>query len=271
MSKYLIFCISLHKNEKFPPCVICLVCMQSTGPKEYKVWSNDFMYMINSFHKCLSFFYYKAFLSATHAWGGWISKVSNTFQKINCICTIQVEFSHICVYRTSVWHQYFFSVFALICCCFFAHHVNASQQLPGCPGINVFCENLSQESFSSVTMHECSVCSRKFSTHSRKVTCQSCKLASHLNCITLSQDHKNYIDDDRDTWYCFSCNSCIFPFNDIDEDFQFMAAVKEMSSTCENALCSMSDKLFLPFELNDKDHSIFSDTDPDLHYYNSLN
>ena len=108
MSKYLIFCISLHKNEKFPPCVICLVCMQSTGPEEYKVRPIDFMYMINSFHKCLSFFYYKAFLSATHAWGGWISKVSNTFQKINYICTIQVEFSHICVYRTSVWHQYFF-------------------------------------------------------------------------------------------------------------------------------------------------------------------
>ena len=32
----------------------------------------------------------------------------------------------------------------------------------------------------------------------------------------------------------------------------------------------MSDKIFVPFELNDKDHSFFSDTDPDLHYYNSL-
>ena len=50
-----------------------------------------------------------------------------------------------------------------------------------------------------------------------------------------------------------------------------MAAVKELSSTCENALCYLSDNLFLPFELNDKDYSIFSDTDPDLHYYNSLN
>ena len=53
-------------------------------------------------------------------------------------------------------------------------------------------------------------------------------------------------------------------------DIHFMAAIKEMSANCEMSLCYLSDKIFVPFELNDKDHSFFSDTDPDLHYYNSL-
>ena len=76
---------------------------------------------------------------------------------------------------------------------------------------------------------------QEISTHSRKVTCQSRKLACHMSGITLFRDHKEYIYDNRDTWYCFSCNSCIFPFNNIDGDIQIMAAVKDMSSACENA------------------------------------
>ena len=91
-----------------------------------------------------------------------------------------------------------------------------------------------------------------------------------MNCITLSQDHKKYIEDNIDIWYCSSCTSCIFPFNNIEEDIHFMAAIKEKSANCEMSLCYLSDKIFVPFELNDKDHSFFSDTDPDLHYYNSL-
>ena len=36
-------------------------------------------------------------------------------------------------------------------------------------------------------------------------------------------------------------------------------------------LSYLSDKLFLPFELNDKDHPILGDTDPDLNFYNVMN
>ena len=35
-------------------------------------------------------------------------------------------------------------------------------------------------------------------------------------------------------------------------------------------LCYLSDKIFVPFELNDTDQYFASDTDPDLHNYNSL-
>ena len=119
-------------------------------------------------------------------------------------------------------------------------------------------------------MDNCSLCTKKFLHCSRKVTCQLCALSFHMNCITLSQDHRKYIEDNIDIWYCSSCTSCIFPFNNIEEDIHFMAAIKEMSANCEMSLCYLSDKIFVPFELNDKDHSFFSDTDPDLHYYNSL-
>ena len=119
-------------------------------------------------------------------------------------------------------------------------------------------------------MDNCSLCTEKFLHCSRKVTCQSCALSFHMNCITLSQDHKKYIEDNIDIWYCSSRTSCIFPFNNIEEDIHFIAAIKEMSANCEMSLCYLSDKIFVPFGLNDKDHSFFSDTDPDLHYYNSL-
>ena len=37
------------------------------------------------------------------------------------------------------------------------------------------------------------------------------------------------------------------------------------------SLSYLSDKLFPPFELNDKDHSILGDTDPDLSFYGIMN
>ena len=159
MSKYLIFCISLHENEKFPPCVICLVCGHFTGPDEYKLWPNDSMYMINTLHK-----WFRVFFTIRP-----LAKLSITFKKRNWICTIQVEFSHICVYRTSVWHLYFCSVFALFCCCFLQTKLKFYSNYPVAPVLMLSAKIWVKNNSSSVTMDECSVCSRKFSTHSRKV------------------------------------------------------------------------------------------------------
>ena len=88
----------------------------------------------------------------------------------------------------------FFSVFALICCCFLHTMLKFYSNYQVAPVLMFSAKIWVKNHFSSVTMDECCVCSRKFSTHSRKVTCQSCKLARHMNCITLSRDHKKYID-----------------------------------------------------------------------------
>ena len=67
------------------------------------------------------------------------------------------------------------------------------------------------------------------------------------------------------------CIQTVFPFNNIEDDIDFLAEI-EQSSSPEKSLMYLSDKSSIPFELNDKDHSsILNETDPDLHYFNSFN
>ena len=67
------------------------------------------------------------------------------------------------------------------------------------------------------------------------------------------------------------CITEIFPFNNIEEEVDFLANI-DASTLPRNSMCYLSDEVFIPFELNDKDHSsLLCDPDPDLHYFNSFN
>ena len=67
------------------------------------------------------------------------------------------------------------------------------------------------------------------------------------------------------------CITEIFPFNNIEDEVDFLANI-DASTLPRNSMCYLSDKVFIPFELNDKDHSsLLCDPDPDLHYFNSFN
>ena len=67
------------------------------------------------------------------------------------------------------------------------------------------------------------------------------------------------------------CITEIFPFNNIEDEVDFVANI-DASTLPRNSMCYLSDKVFIPFELNDKDHSsLLCDPDPDLHYFNSFN
>ena len=79
------------------------------------------------------------------------------------------------------------------------------------------------------------------------------------------------IQENSAAWYFTHCIQTIFPFNNIEGDVVFLAEI-EQSSSPDKSLMYLSDKVSIPFELNDKDHSsILSETDPDLHYFNSFN
>ena len=61
-----------------------------------------------------------------------------------------------------------------------------------------------------------------------------------------------------------------FPFNNIEEDLEFIRTIDDLSH--RDTLKYISDKMFIPFELNDQDHSSNRcDIDPHLNFYNSLN
>ena len=74
----------------------------------------------------------------------------------------------------------------------------------------------------------------------------------------------------QELWYCSHCITDMFPFNQIADDTDYISAIEDLASY--SSLSYLSDKLFLPFELNDDDHMTnFCNADPDLNFYNSLN
>ena len=120
-------------------------------------------------------------------------------------------------------------------------------------------------------MDKCYICVKNILTHARKVTCCICQKIFHVKCISLSPEYMISIQDNSESWYCTYCIQTVFPFNNIEDDIDFLAEI-EQSSSADKSLMYLSDKLLIPFELNDKDHSsILSETDPDLHYFNSFN
>ena len=111
---------------------------------------------------------------------------------------------------------------------------------------------------------------QQLQNHSRRFTCKSCDHMYHVKCITPSTEHAGYIKENIGTWFCEQCNTSLFPFNHIENELDFISCEEDWPNHNKISLSYFSDKLFLPFELNDKDHSILSDTDPDLHFHNGM-
>ena len=104
----------------------------------------------------------------------------------------------------------------------------------------------------------------------------------HERCYVLFLNIKNKIQiidtdlqkltNERNEWYCPTCLSNIFPYNLIEGENDFLATITDISCLTDKSLCYLSDKLFMPFELNDKDHSsALCDIDPDIHFYQEFN
>ena len=92
----------------------------------------------------------------------------------------------------------------------------------------------------------------------------------HIKCIILSTVFIEEIFSDAQHWLCHFCLTPIFPLNNIEGDFEFIGTINYLSH--RDTLNYISDKLFIPFELNDQDHSSNRcDIDPYLNFYNSLN
>ena len=84
-----------------------------------------------------------------------------------------------------------------------------------------------------------------------------------LKCISIVPEDIEYIELHRNDWYCSCCLVDLFPFNNLEN---------ETDSPASGSLRYLSDKMFLPFELNDSDHQFGNDSiDPDLNYFRSFN
>ena len=120
-------------------------------------------------------------------------------------------------------------------------------------------------------MDNCVICNRRVLRHSLHIKCTICEQIYHVKCITLEPDHITWLQANENSWFCSKCLADCFPFNGIDDDIEFKTAINQLSESDGKSLCYLSDKIFMPFEINDEDDLLnICDSDPDLHFYNSI-
>ena len=119
-------------------------------------------------------------------------------------------------------------------------------------------------------MDKCPVCNKKILQHSRYISCCICCCVFHRKCLPLSNEELVSVEDNRTEWFCEICLSNSLPFNHIVDDTDFIAALFELSSTTAESLRYLSDKIVHPFEINENDHQVFGDIDPDVNFINLI-
>ena len=119
-------------------------------------------------------------------------------------------------------------------------------------------------------MANCPICDRKILAHAKKISCTICYSTHHLKCISIDPEVTSKLELEHKTWYCSVCLADVFPYNHIESNDEFFSSITPFNSLLNN----LSEKLFLPFELNEPDHLIGAyneDVDPDIHFFNTFN
>ena len=89
-----------------------------------------------------------------------------------------------------------------------------------------------------------------------------CKWLSH-EIYHLCPDYTQKLTEEMNNWYSPTCLLCLFQYNLITNEND----IAEISGESDKYFCYLSDTLFMPFELNDKDHrAALCDIDPDLKF-----
>ena len=120
----------------------------------------------------------------------------------------------------------------------------------------------------------CPICERKILSHSYFIYCNCCHRNVYRNCTELTCDWL-IVAKTGTFWYCRVCNENIFPFNNIDDDYEFNLAIMEYGNksfyTNHQSYFS-EEKLFDPYEINENENIIEyqGELDPDKHYFNQL-
>ena len=120
----------------------------------------------------------------------------------------------------------------------------------------------------------CNICVKRVLSHAHRLQCSNCKDLVHVNCLPfVSKTDSIYKERENNLWFCKKCVQTIFPFNHYDEDDEFMEVLSESCShepPVPIDIVNNSNKLFIPFELNDNENLPIHDADPDLQFYPSM-
>ena len=121
-----------------------------------------------------------------------------------------------------------------------------------------------------VIMDKCLICTRKLLQHAYNISCSLRSETYLLKCVSIIPEDLEYIELHRNDWYCSCCLVDLCPFNNLENETDFMSTIND--SPAIGFLRYLSDKMFLPFEVDDSDHQYGNESiDPDLNYFRSFN
>ena len=164
---------------------------------------------------------------------------------------------------------YWFELFRYVCiscgyCCY-------NQLYLGNTLLHVTCLSTTNTNMAAPDLDLCSVCDRKIPSHVKMLKCDCCLHYVHRNCTSLYSDDLSHIINHDRNWSCIRCNENNFAFNHIVEDECFFQSLPGNVSQYTYGKME-SDKIFIPFELNDDDVLLYPDTgaDPDVNFFNQF-
>ena len=82
----------------------------------------------------------------------------------------------------------------------------------------------------------CNVCDRRTKRVDKYLECDTCKCHIHKKCLGLfSDDQFNHAKKMKSTWSCEKCNLSLFPFNTLEVEDDFSAAIRRPEGKKGNA------------------------------------
>ena len=135
--------------------------------------------------------------------------------------------------------------------CFHLHLIQQHVDIQ--PNIQIQCWNCWPNALCNLTtchmkMDNCPVCDKKILQHARKIICCICNKIFHMKCLTLCDKDLYSLECARHEWFCELCLSYSLPFNHIDDNADFYAAIRGLSESTADSLRYLSEKVFQPFE-----------------------
>ena len=117
---------------------------------------------------------------------------------------------------------------------------------------------------------KCSTCLRNILSHNQKVNCYNKTHWFHKKCLpNFTENDFIYAKNTTNYWSCTICNTTNFPFNNIEDDEEFIKMANKqnfLTSTLNNE--DLIEKLINPADIDKEIHDQYlNDIDPDLNYY----
>jgi hypothetical protein len=109
--------------------------------------------------------------------------------------------------------------------------------------------------------------SKRVLSHSQNLFCTCCEQFIHRNCLIDPSVFDSAQSDSN--FMCSACMSIEFPFNNLDDDNEFLHIIQSFNADCKFNIANLHSDVFNAFDSNDLNTLLdIDDIDPDFQFYN---